>query len=388
MANQYDSLIVEAAHRYGVNPALMKAMMHTESSYDPNARSPVGAMGLMQLMPATAKRFGVKDPFDPAQNIEGAAKYIKYLTKMFNGNPTKIIAAYNAGEGNVRKYGGIPPFAETQDYVKKVTGRLGGGNVSASPQPQSRAMLARQVIFGGRDFSVTSNFGNRKAPVAGASTFHNGIDLGAPKGTPIYAAEDGVIGGNQTKEGGNQMWLKGSSGYRFGFAHLDRYAVPLGSQVRKGQLIGYTGDSGIGTGAHLHFTVTDPRGQKINPADFTLNGGGQTQPLGQYNSIEEALAAQKQAAPIGQFGSIDEALAAQKQSQPIGKFSSIDEALAAQRQAEPLGKYASIDEAIAAQKPVGQYGSIDEALGAQTTPQPQVGQFGSIDEALKHVAGG
>lgn len=91
---------------------------------------------------------------------------------------------------------------------------------------------------------------------------------------------------------------------------------------------------------------------------------------------------------MGQFGSIDEALAAQKQSQPIGKFSSIDEALASQRQAEPLGKYANIDEAIAAQQPKGQYGSIDEALGAQTAPQPQVGQFGSIEEALKHLNGG
>lgn len=296
MANQYDSLIIDSARRNGISPALMKAMMHTESSYDPNARSPVGALGLMQLMPATAKRFGVKDPFDPAQNIEGAAKYLKYLTKMFNGNPTKIIAAYNAGEGNVRKYGGIPPFRETQDYVKKVTGRLGGGSVSNSPQPQSKAMLARQVIFGGRDFAVTSNFGGRKAPVAGASTNHNGIDLGAPKGTPIYAAEDGVIGGNQTKEGGNQMWLKGSSGYRFGFAHLDRYAVPLGSQVRKGQLIGYTGDSGIGTGAHLHFTVTDPRGQKINPAEFMLNGGDFQQDSGfvppQLQSGFDAFSAQ------------------------------------------------------------------------------------------------
>ena len=90
---------------------------------------------------------------------------------------------------------------------------------------------------------------------------------------------------------------------------------------------------------------------------------------------------------MGQFGSIDEALAAQKQSKPMGKFASIDEALAAQRQAEPLGKYASIDEAIAAQQPKGQYASVDEALSAQQ-PSQQMGQFGSIDEALKHLNGG
>lgn len=111
------------------------------------------------------------------------------------------------------------------------------------------------------------------------------------------------------------------------------------------------------------------------------------------NTLAGMLGDKTQYAPmqpqrLGQFGSIDEALAAQKQSQRIGKFSSIDEALAAQRQAEPLGKYASIDEAIAAQQPKGQYGSIDEALGAQTAPQPQIGQFGSIEEALKHLNGG
>lgn len=120
--NAYDSLIMASALRHGVDPALMKAMMHTESGFNPNARSPVGAQGLMQLMPATARRFGVANAWDPAQNIEGAAKYIKYLTGRFS-NLEHAIAGYNAGEGNVSKYGGIPPFRETRDYVKRVMSR-------------------------------------------------------------------------------------------------------------------------------------------------------------------------------------------------------------------------------------------------------------------------
>lgn len=120
--NAYDALIVASALRHGIDPALMKAMMHTESGFNPNARSPVGAQGLMQLMPATAKRFGVANAWDPSQNIEGAAKYIKYLTVRFS-NLQHAIAGYNAGEGNVSKYGGIPPFRETRDYVQRVMSR-------------------------------------------------------------------------------------------------------------------------------------------------------------------------------------------------------------------------------------------------------------------------
>lgn len=120
--NAYDALIVASALRHGIDPALMKAMMHTESGFNPNARSPVGAQGLMQLMPATARRFGVANAWDPSQNIEGAAKYIKYLTVRFS-NLQHAIAGYNAGEDNVSKYGGIPPFRETRDYVQRVMSR-------------------------------------------------------------------------------------------------------------------------------------------------------------------------------------------------------------------------------------------------------------------------
>lgn len=141
----YDSLIIASALRHGVDPALMKAMMHTESGFNPNARSPVGAQGLMQLMPATARRFGVANAWNPAENIEGAAKYLKYLKNRFD-NIQHVIASYNAGEGNVSKYGGIPPFRETRDYVQRVLSRY---NNLYRNDPNLRGATAQTVGYSG-----------------------------------------------------------------------------------------------------------------------------------------------------------------------------------------------------------------------------------------------
>ena len=122
--NAFDQMIRQAAQQHGVSEGLIKAVMHTESGFNINARSPVGAQGLMQLMPATARRFNVSNAYDPQQNIFGGARYLSWLLKRFNGDTRLAIAAYNAGEGNVDKYGGIPPFRETQDYVRRVTSRF------------------------------------------------------------------------------------------------------------------------------------------------------------------------------------------------------------------------------------------------------------------------
>ena len=143
----YNHIIKQAAQQHGVSEGLIKAVMHTESGFNVNARSPVGAQGLMQLMPATARRFNVSNAFDPQQNIMAGAKYLAWLNRRFNGNTSLVLAGYNAGEGNVQKYGGIPPFRETQDYVRRVTSRYnnlysrGAGLVSDIPSSSSQGQI-------------------------------------------------------------------------------------------------------------------------------------------------------------------------------------------------------------------------------------------------------
>jgi soluble lytic murein transglycosylase-like protein len=123
--HQLDLIIFRAGERYGVDPRFIHAVIWQESKYKVRARSYVGAQGLMQLMPATAKRFGCEDAHDPAANIDAGTKYLRFLLKRFNGNVSLALAGYNAGEGAVDKYNGVPPYSETQNYVRIITGRYG-----------------------------------------------------------------------------------------------------------------------------------------------------------------------------------------------------------------------------------------------------------------------
>lgn len=119
-----DALIVESGVRYGIDPVLIYALMHQESSFKRGAISVKGARGLMQLMPGTAARFGVTNIFDPRQNIEGGTRYLRFLLNTFDGDIALTLAGYNAGEGAVMKYGRrIPPYRETQEYVRRITQR-------------------------------------------------------------------------------------------------------------------------------------------------------------------------------------------------------------------------------------------------------------------------
>jgi soluble lytic murein transglycosylase-like protein len=123
--HELDLVIMHVGTHEGVDPRLIHAVIWQESKYKNAAVSHVGAQGLMQLMPATAKRFNCADSTDAASNIEAGTKYLRFLLKRFDGNVTLALAAYNAGEGNVDKYEGVPPFGETQNYVRIITGRYG-----------------------------------------------------------------------------------------------------------------------------------------------------------------------------------------------------------------------------------------------------------------------
>ena len=116
----YDIVIQASARKHDVPPDLIHSIIKAESNYDPQAISPKGAVGLMQLMPETARQYGVKDRFNPVDNIEGGVRYLKDLVKLYNRRTNLVLAAYNAGQEAVKKYGGIPPFPETTQYIERV----------------------------------------------------------------------------------------------------------------------------------------------------------------------------------------------------------------------------------------------------------------------------
>jgi soluble lytic murein transglycosylase-like protein len=130
-----DRIIFEAGKREGVDPKFIHAVIWQESKYNPTAKSHAGAQGLMQLMPATAKRFGCDDPNDEAANVAAGTKYLRWLLERFSGNVELALAGYNAGEGAVDKYNGVPPYNETRNYVKIISQRYGQMYHPITPSP-------------------------------------------------------------------------------------------------------------------------------------------------------------------------------------------------------------------------------------------------------------
>lgn len=140
--NSLDQAIADTAERHEIDPELVRAIVKVESNFNPNAVSYKGAMGLMQLVPGTARRFGVGNVFDPGQNLDGGVRYLKHLLGLYDGNLRLSLAAYNAGEGAVERHGGIPPYAETQQYVRKISSLYRNGYIgnpfSLSAQARNR----------------------------------------------------------------------------------------------------------------------------------------------------------------------------------------------------------------------------------------------------------
>jgi small nuclear ribonucleoprotein (snRNP)-like protein len=174
-----DEIFDQAAAKYNVPVELLKAIGKAESGFDANAVSRCGAQGVMQLMPATAKGLGVTDAFDPEQNINGGAKYISGLLKKYDGDTRLALAAYNAGSGNVAKYGGIPPFEETQNYVKKVMKYMGQGDIQAASTVDGTTKSANTPIIHIAPISPATPVYNNTAYLLSDNTTGNGLeDLG------------------------------------------------------------------------------------------------------------------------------------------------------------------------------------------------------------------
>ncbi|WP_425203596.1 transglycosylase SLT domain-containing protein [Priestia megaterium] len=306
-AGKYANIINEAAAKYGVPPALVAGIIKQESQFNPNARSPVGATGLMQLMPATARSMGVKNSRDPYQNIMGGTKYISQMLKKYNGDVETALRAYNAGPGNVAN-GRAYKFKETNDYVKKVTANYkayggSGGKISGSSGGSGGASVsngsASAANYYLENFRVSTPFAPNGINDGVHSNGHKGIDLagktsGAAMGKPIYSLTNGKVSQvfKNNKTAGNGVVISGEDGRTYRYIHMKNTPpVKVGQKINAGQQIGNIGSTGFSTGAHLDLKVVDTNGKYIDPQKVLkqmASGGGGGGSSSGYNASQDA----------------------------------------------------------------------------------------------------
>ncbi|HTS11804.1 MAG TPA: lytic transglycosylase domain-containing protein [Candidatus Limnocylindrales bacterium] len=176
-AGPFAKLIRDAAQKHGVDEGLIRSVIAVESNFKPRAISRRQALGLMQLLPQTAARYSVGNVFDPAQNIDGGTRYLKDLLAQYQGNLRLALAAYNAGPDSVERYGGVPPFRETQSYVKRITASVAKSKKSAAPSAPSMAQLKAQLnATGASAASVSTGAGTGAATAAAGAASGSGLD--------------------------------------------------------------------------------------------------------------------------------------------------------------------------------------------------------------------